>query len=216
MIDLIIVGAGGFGREVYHWLSDWIGADRNRQVGFRIKGFLSIDADILDNYTLPVTILGDESTYAIQPDDRFVMGIGTTQRKRQVAQRLRAKDAQFMTLIHPTAIVSQSATVGLGSVVCPNCVICADVSVGEFAMFNIYSSAGHDAVVGDYSVLSPYATLNGFAKLNEEVFMGSHSTVVASKTIGERSRISANTLVVNNVPPDTTVLGNPGKMIPNF
>lgn len=216
MIDLIIVGAGGFAREVYQWTQDWINAQRNRQNEYRIKGFLSLDPDILNPFSLPVGILADENTYEVQDHDRFIMGIGTVKLKKVVTERLKKKNAQFFNLIHPSAIVCPTATVGEGAVICPFSLISANVTVGDFAMFNIYSSAGHDATVGDFCVLSPYATLNGFAKLDDEVFMGSHSTVVASKSVGHQSKISANTLVVSNIPPKTTVLGSQGKTIPNL
>lgn len=216
MIDLIIVGAGGFGREVYQWLTDWQGADRQRQIEFRIKGFLSNDADILNDFKLPVGILGDENNYQYQPNDRFVMGIGTTKRKTQVAKRMLRQGARFISLIHPTALISNSAKIGKGVVICPFVTICTNATVGNFAMMNIYSSAGHDAVIGDYSVLSPYATLNGHAVLEEGVFMGTHTTVVNNKTVGANSRISANSLVVQNIPPHKTMLGNPGKTIDNL
>ena len=216
MYDLIIVGAGGFSRELYHWVNDWIQADRNRLGQFRVKGFLSIDNNLLDGFDLPIGILGDEETYTIQPNDRFVMGIGKVLRKKIASERLLEMGARFITLVHPTAIVCPSAKLGSGAVLCPFTVVSADVTIADFALLNIYSSAGHDARVGKHCVLSPYATLNGFVQLGDEVFMGTHATVVANKHVGHRSNISANSLVVRNVPDDTTVLGSPGKMIANL
>ncbi len=216
MKDLIIVGAGGFGREVFHWLQDWLDADRNRSQEFQIKGFFSFDENILDDFSFPVGILGHEETYQIQPNDRFVMGIGRIDRRKVAAEKLIQQNARFFTLVHPTAKVASSATLGDGTIICPFVLVSSDVSIGRFSTMNIYSSAGHDAVIGDFCLLSPYSTLNGFARLDDEVYMGTHSTVTLSKTVGAKSRISANSLVVSNVPPATTVLGTPGKMIPNL
>ncbi len=210
MTDLVIVGAGGFAREVYHWTLDVI---RSQAGKYRIKGFLSVEPDLLDGFSLPVGILGDESNYEIQPNDQFVIGIGTVATKARVVKTLQGKHATFFSMIHPTAIVCPSANLGLGIVICPFAVISANVNIGDFAMMNIYSSAGHDAQVGGNCVLSPYATLNGSASVEDEVFLGTHATVLASKTVGKGSQVSAGGLVVRNIPPNHTLLSKPGSIV---
>ena len=84
--NLIIVGAGGFGREVFHWLEDWIRFDETRKHDFQIKGFLSLDEGELDGFEMPIEILGDENTYKIEKDDLFVMGVGQTTLKKKNCQ----------------------------------------------------------------------------------------------------------------------------------
>jgi len=216
MKNIIIVGAGGFGREVFHWLQDWIDFDAIRKCEFQIKGFFSLDDSELDGFDMPVEILGHENSYEVQQNDVFVMGIGQTARKRKVAQRLAELNAQLFTLIHPTAIVCPSAKIGKGVVVCPFATVSAHVELGDFVMLNAHASIGHDCVVGDYCVLSGYANLNGHVTLESEVFLGTRATVVASKTVGRQSRVSAHALVVSNVPQQTTVLSSAGRFIPNF
>jgi sugar O-acyltransferase (sialic acid O-acetyltransferase NeuD family) len=212
MIDLVIVGAGGFARELYYWTMETI-KDRSQEC--RVKGFLSVEPDLLDEFALPVGILGDESSYEIQPNDQFVIGIGTVGTKSRVIEELQKKDAKFFSLIHPTAVVSPSAILGEGVVICPFAVVSANVAIGDFSMMNIYSSAGHDARIGRQCVLSPYATLNGSASIDNDVFLGTHSTVLASKTVGQGAQVSAGGLVVRNIPPGHTLLSKPGPIVDN-
>jgi len=144
------------------------------------------------------------------------MGIGQPLLKRKVAQRMTELKAKFFTLVHPTAIVCSSAKLGVGVVVCPFSTVSSAVQLGDFTMLNAHASVGHDCKVGDFCVLSGYANLNGFVTLENEVFLGTRATVVASKNVGSQSKISAHALVVSDVPPQTTVLSNAGRFIPNF
>jgi len=78
---------------------------------------------------------------------------------------------------------------------------------------NIYSSCGHDIQVGKYYTLSPYVALNGFVKLENEVFVGTHATVIPYKKVGFQAKISANSVVMRNVPSKCMVFEVPGKNI---
>jgi len=208
MYNIIIVGAGGFGREVYLWAKDSFSKDQ-----YKIKGFLDDNPKILNNYNMDIGIIGDLDGYEIKKQDRFVFAIGDIDVKKYLVTKLKEKGAKFLTLIHPTAIVANTAKIGQGVIICPFVTVSDYVQLGDFVMMNIYSSCGHDAKVGDYCILSPYATLNGFVILEDEVFLGTHTTVIPGKRVGYRSKISANSVVMRDVPPNKIVFGVPGKPI---
>jgi sugar O-acyltransferase (sialic acid O-acetyltransferase NeuD family) len=211
MLDLIIVGAGGFGREMYQWLSDWRVTVRPKRPSYRIKGFLSNRADDLDGFDLPVGILGDPDDYAVEADDRFVLAIGTIKVRKRIATRLKSAGGHFLTFQHPTAVVASSATLGEGVIVCPFATISVNVRLDDFVLVNCYASCGHDATLGKHCVLSPYATVNGFGRLEDDVFMGTHATVTAHRCVGTRASISANSVALSNVRGDSLVQGVPGR-----
>jgi len=206
--NIIIVGAGGFGREVYLWAKDSFDFTK-----YQIKGFLSNNKSDLDNFDIKVGIIGDPDYYEIKENDRFLFAIGNIETKKRLVTKLKNKGAKFLTLIHPTAIVVSTARIGKGVVICPFCLVSDNVQLDDFVMMNTYASCGHDVKVGKYSILSPYAALNGFVKLEDEVFLGTHTTVIAHKKIGYQSKISANSVVMRDVPPNRMVFGVPGKTI---
>jgi sugar O-acyltransferase (sialic acid O-acetyltransferase NeuD family) len=208
MYDIIIVGAGGFGREVYHWAKDSFS-----KYQYKIKGFLDDDLRVLDNYSMDIRVISNIDSYVIEEQDRFLIAIGNVDMKKNIITKLKVKNAQFLTLIHPTAIVVNTAKIGEGIIICPFVTISDNVQLGNFAMLNIYSSCGHDAKVGNYCILSPYATLNGFVILEDEVFLGTHTTVIPYKKVGYKSKISANSVVMRDVPAHKMVFGVPGKSI---
>lgn len=206
--NIIIVGAGGFGREVYLWAKDSFSKDQ-----YRIKGFLDDNPNILDIYNMDFGVVGNLDNYKIENQDRFLFAIGDIDIKKQLITKLKEKGAKFLTLIHPTAIVADTAKIGEGAIICPFCLVSDNVRLDDFVMMNTYSSCGHDAKVGKYCILSPYATLNGFVILEDEVFLGTHSTIIPYKKIGYKSKISANSVVMRDVLPNKIVFGVPGKAI---
>lgn len=208
---IIIVGAGGLGREVLHWLqAAW------PDYQSRIAGFLSNDPDVLAEKNCPLPILGSPNTFAASTGDGFVFAIGIPGARRGVAERMLARGCRFLTLIHPTAIVAPTAVVGEGAVLCPYAIASDSVRVGRFALLNYHTSLGHDAVVGDFSVLSPYATLGGGAVLAEDGFMGLHASIAPGRRVGARSQVSANSAVMRDVPDDALAFGVPATVSPRL
>jgi sugar O-acyltransferase (sialic acid O-acetyltransferase NeuD family) len=208
MYDIIIIGAGGFGREVYLWAKDSFSKDQ-----YRIKGFLDDNPRILDNYDTDVGIIGNLNSYEIKNQDRFLFAIGDIDVKKRLIIKMKKRGAKFLTLVHPTAIMANTTKIGEGVIICPFCLVSDNVLLEDFVMMNVYSSCGHDAKVGRYSILSPYATLNGFVILEDEVFLGTHTTVIPYKRVGCKSKISANSVVMRDVATNKIVFGVPGKAI---
>jgi len=208
---IIVVGAGGFGREVAEWARQaWPDhADR-------LAGMVSEDPDALRCKQCHLPIIGRPSDFEPQAGDFFVLGIGIPRIRRAVTERLLARGARFLTLIHPSAIVMPSAVVGIGSVVCPQVIVSADTTLGRFSLLNYCASLGHDAAVGAFSVLSPYATLGGAASVDEDVFLALHATVGPRVKVGARSSIAANSCALANVPADSLVYGVPGRVVPRI
>jgi sugar O-acyltransferase (sialic acid O-acetyltransferase NeuD family) len=206
---ILIVGAGGFGREVLQWARDaWPDADD------RIAGFLSADADALEGLDCDHSVLGSPDGYQPAPGDRLLLAIGIPYVRRRVTESLLDRGAEFLTLIHPTAIVAASASIGPGSILCPYSIASDSCRVGRFVLMNFHSSLGHDAAAGDFAVLSPYATLGGAAKIAEDVFLGLHASVGPRVGIGSRSKIAANSCVLADAPGRSLLHGVPARVSP--
>jgi sugar O-acyltransferase (sialic acid O-acetyltransferase NeuD family) len=209
MYDLIIVGAGASARELRQFLPQSFPPG-----SVQLKGFLSNNPRDFEPFKIPEPILGDPEEYVPQENDRFLLGIGQIEQRRRIVESIKSRGAAFLSLIHPTAYVDSATTLGEGCIIYPFATIMNDVQVGNFVMLNLYSSAGHDTRIADYCVLSPYATMNGFSILEEEVFLGTHSSVLAYHRVGSRSKVSANSVVSQDVKPLTLVFGVPGRHIP--
>jgi sugar O-acyltransferase (sialic acid O-acetyltransferase NeuD family) len=204
---ILIVGAGGFGREVLQWARDAWPSDCNR-----IAGFLSADAHVLDGCDCGIRIVGSPDSHRPVHGDLHLLAIGVPYARRRVAESLIARGAEFLTLVHPTAIVAPSAEIGEGSIICPYSIVSDSARLGRFVAMNYHTSLGHDASAGDFAVLSPYSTLGGHAHIEQDVFLGLHASVGPGKTVGARSKVSANSCVLASAPSDSLIFGVPGRI----
>src|SRR4051812_9816586 len=108
-MDVIVVGASGFGRELLQYVQD---AYRN-DPGVGVKGFLDDDPAKLDSIrkTTGVDIAGDPLTYAVKEEALFIFSRGVPGLPRSLAARLARRGARFISVIHPTAYVAPTARI---------------------------------------------------------------------------------------------------------
>jgi len=206
---ILIVGAGGFGREVYSWITD----SREEYTDWEISGFLDDDLEALKEYPCGLSIISTIKDYAPKNDEFLVMGVGPPKTKRMIVETLEKKGASFLSYVHNSVILGNNVTLGKGCVLCPNSVLTCDVSLGDFVTINCFSDAGHDVTIDDFTTLSGHVDITGFAKVGKGVFFGSHATVLPKIRIEDNAVIGAGSVVIRNVKKDTTVFGNPAKVV---
>ena len=209
MRRLLIVGAGGFGREVLCWARDV----EPTQSEWRIGGFLDANPTAFDGFDVPLEILGDPAEFAPAATDLCICAIGDPMIKKRVVTGLAARGAQFTTLIHPTAVIGLNCRVGNGSILCPGVVVTSHVTLGRFVTLNVGATVGHDARLGDWCTLYVHADLAGKVSLGEAVLAGSHSFVLPSVTVGDHAVVGSGAVVIRNVPAGSTMFGVPAKLI---
>lgn len=209
-VAIVLVGAGGFGREVLGYVSDAI----KSLPQLRVKGFLDDNADALKPFRCDYPVLGRIDDYPIQPEDRFVMTIGDPSTRAKIIKQMEARGARFISIIHPSAYVAPSATVGHGCIVAPFASIGSEAKVGHHVVLTWYSSLAHDSVARPFVVLSPYSTANGGAVLEEGAFLGTHAVVNPMIRVGSWSKVASGSVVYRHVPPHCLAMGNPAKARP--
>lgn len=209
MKRLLIVGAGGFGREVLCWARDV----EPTQSEWRIAGFLDAAAAALDGFDVPLDILGDPAVFAVAEMDLCICAIGDPATKRRVVTNLAARGARFATLIHPSVIIGGNCRIGDGCILCPSVVLTTNVTLGRFVTLNVAATVGHDVGVGDWCTLSGHVDINGKVSVGEAVFAGSHACVLPGLRVGDRAVVGAGAIVTRNVSTGSTVFGVPGKLI---
>lgn len=206
---LLIVGAGGFGREMLQWAEDAVadGAD------WRIGGFLDADPAALREFDCGYEILTSPEAYVPSTSDLLICAIGRPTTRMKVAADLASRGARFATLIHPTAIVGARTVLGEGCMLCPRVTITTDVTIGRHVIVNAHTTVGHDVALGDCCSLFSHCDVTGGATLDVGVTMGSHASVLPGVAVGEFASISAGSIVTRRVKPHTTVFGVPAKKL---
>ncbi len=206
MKQLLIIGARGFGREVYDLAMDCIEAGAD----FEVKGFLDEKTDALDGYEGYPPIVSSVEDYDIQPNDVFICGLGAPEWRKVYTEKVLVKGGKFISLISPQAIVRRNAHIGEGCIVTHRSNISVDTHIGKHAAI-LSSGIGHDATVGDYSVLSGGVALNGYVEVGKEAYIGSHAIIAPHKRIGDNAYVGIGSVVINNVKSGHRVFGNPAK-----
>jgi sugar O-acyltransferase (sialic acid O-acetyltransferase NeuD family) len=208
MIDVVIVGAGGFAREVECLLPEFM-----HDTTFQLKGFLGKDQGVDSEIDISDRLLGDPESYRPSKNDRFVLAIGNMEARRRTVAAIQDKQGKFLTLVHPKAFVAKTAKLDEGVLVYPFATVSNNAKLACGVKLNYYASVGHDTQLGRYCLLAPYATVNGFAVLEDEVYLSTHSTVAPQVRVGSRSKLSANSAAMKDVPANQLVFGVPGRVV---
>lgn len=148
-----------------------------------------------------------------------IVSIGVNRIRKTVVEKLKAsamargKELEFITAIHPSAIVSPSAKIGNGSVVMAGAVINADVIIGDHCIINTGATVDHDCVLGDYCHVSPGVNISGATSIGHGTWVGVGACVIQSLNIGHDCMIGAGSVVVKDIPDNVVAYGNPCKVI---
>lgn len=192
MSNIVIVGASGLGREVYHWLSD-LGEKVNT------KGFLDPNKNALLNSKIDLPILGTEVSYTPESNDEFVIAITDHKIKQKVISILKNKNAKFRSVIHPTAIISEYAKLGAGVIIYPFASISCDATIGSFTVVNLGAVIAHDVTVGEHSFIGTYTNLGGWSTIGSKCYIGSGAVITQRSTVENSSKVSSNVCVFGKV-----------------
>lgn len=208
---LVIIGAGGFGREMLWTAGDVPAEGRDWEVG----GFIDDDVDRaraeLARLGFAVPVLGSVNDFRPADGDRLTCAIGAPRAKLRVCEALRARGGRFADVVHPSAVVHASARTGEGLVLRHFSGISVNCAVGDFVTVNSSAGLGHDAVVEDGCTLSAHADVMGGARLERGALLGSHAAVLPGATVGAFATVGAGTVVLRRVKPEATVFGVPAR-----
>jgi sugar O-acyltransferase (sialic acid O-acetyltransferase NeuD family) len=204
MKQLLIVGAGGHGREV-EWLAEETGE-------YQVVGYL-------DQHVSPGTrigssaVLGGLSRLTEHPGAEVLVAIGDLRKRKEVVQEIlcQVPSTRFATLVHPSAKFSPSTKFGRGTVICAGVVFTVDVTVGEHAIVNVGAAAGHGVAIGDFCTLGPNALLCGEVVLEPGVEVAAGAMVRQGCRMERGSMAAMGAVVMKDVPACAMVMGNPGR-----
>lgn len=195
MKKLIIIGAGGHGRVV---------SETAKLNGYEVIDFL----DDADNQAT-VGKVADFIKYIC--DFEFIVAIGNNKVRMKIQSDLKKSGANIVSLVHPNATVSESASIGKGTVVMAGAVINAGAVVGDGAIINTCASVDHDCRIGNFSHISVGARICGTVEIGDCTWIGAGATVINNINICGGSTVGAGAVVVKDINISGTYVGVPAE-----
>lgn len=208
MKDVVIIGAGGFAREVA-WLIEEINK-KNEQ--WNILGFIDDNTENIGKSLNGYKIIGN-TDYLNEMNKNIyaVIAIGNGKTRKKVAEKL--KKRKFGILIHPDVSISDSISIGEGSIICSGNILTVNISIGKHVIINLDCTIGHDAVIENFSTFLPGTNLSGETIVEECSTLGTGSTVIQGIKIGKNVMVGAGAVVIRDIIDDSTAVGNPARII---
>lgn len=208
---LLIVGARGWGREVYAAVCE----TKAYQDGeFDIYGFLDSDNKVLDGLRGEYPpIISSVEDYKIKPNDMFFVAMGDSKWRRHYAELLKARGARFHTIICTNSYVNPTAQIGEGSFISGWTTISDNATIGSHVMIHGLCTIGHDVRIDDYASIEAYSFVGGQAIIGQECVLHPHTTVLRHIKLGKQAEVGAGSVVMRDVPDGMHVHGNPAKKI---
>jgi len=209
MKHLLILGAGGFGREIYWLATESIGYGED----FDVKGFLDPDIHRLDNFEGYPPIVGFEATYELQPDDIFICALGDVKIREKCCKMIKERGGEFITLIHKEAYISKNVIIGEGCIISRDVGISCDIKIGNYVSIQGYAIIGHDVEVSDYVYLGARTFIGGASKIGYASVLHTNAIILPMVNVGKNCVVGAGAVVIKKVKDGDTVYGNPAKKL---
>ncbi len=193
-MKVAIIGAGGHSKVV---------TDTFQCMGYEIVGYYN---DKKSN------ALGTIADIKYNPQLQYFCAIGSNTVRKQIVENLDIPPEGWATAIHPSAVVSKSAIIGKGILICAGAVIQPAAYIGDHVIINTNVSIDHDCVIGDFCHIAPRSVLCGNVNVGSSTFICAGCTIINEIQIGTNVLLGAASLVIRNIPNNVKAYGVPSRV----
>ena len=188
---------------------------------YQIVGFFDNNTDIHKEYK-GIPYLGNKcefekwiKEFPHEKEIYFIccMGPGYGFDRLALHEELKSLGLKTVSCVHPTAFKAESAYIGEGTQLYAQSAVCVDSIIGKACIINTSASVDHECVVEDGVSIGPGARLAGLVQVGKYADIYTGAIILPRLKIGEGAVIGAGSVVLEDVAPQTVVVGNPAKVI---
>ena len=209
MKKIIIVGAGGYGRELLQWIKDI----NENEPTWTIAGFIDDNLKVLDEYECDYGVIGTINDWQPKDDEVFALALGKPATKEKIVAMMKEKGAVFTNVIHPTVTLTKFSRYGEGLVMFPYSKLSVNSGVGDFVTI-LSSGIGHDVYIGDFSTISGMCTILPNVKIGKRVFLAANVAIAYDVCIGDDAYLGMGSIVMKDVDAANRTFANPARILP--
>ncbi len=210
MKKIVIIGAGGFGREIKTIIDSINKVDPT----FDFIGYYD---DGLEKGTLinGIPTLGKVSDLnTIKEELGVILAVGNPAVKKKIISKIKNDNISFPNIISPNAIISDDfVSLGKGNIICAGTIITCNIDIKDFVILNLMCSVGHDTIIHNYCSFMPSVNISGEVIVHEGVYVGTGAKIINQLEIGTNTIVGAGAVVAKSLPANCTAIGIPAKPI---
>lgn len=205
--DLYIIGAGSVGGHIASNFSAYT-------TEYKLRGFFDDDEKKIGTIHYGYEVLGSVFDALDVHDAAVILGIAFPYIKKIITDKLASNDSlTYPSLIHNRAWISEDVDVGNGCIIYPGTSINYGSIIRNFVVLNMNCALGHHTSIGNYSSFAPGVNTGGHTVIEDEVDVGIGASTIQNITIGSNSVVGGKSMLISDVPSNTTVAGVPAKVI---
>ncbi len=209
MKDILIIGAGGVGRETA-WLIEQI---NSRVPTWNILGFIDDNKDMWNKNVNGYRVIGGINCLDnIDKNTEVIIAIANYNIKKNIVNIIDNR-FKFASIIHPDVYLNNTISIGEGTIIYPSVIMTTNICIGNHVIISPKCGIGHDSKIKDYVSLLWNVNISGFDIIGEGCLIGSGATIIQNKKISSRSIIGAGAVVVKDIEVECTVVGIPARVI---
>lgn len=205
---IAIVGAGNLGRTILaNFLDDPVSAD-----------IVFLDDDEAKHGTKVdgcEVVGGSELLTDLEflRHHRLIIAIGNNAKRLQLAQSAADHGGRFISSVHRTVVICQGTDIGLGSALMPYSIVGVDARIGDHCILNNFGLAGHGCWIGEAANICDGARIGADCDIGGQAFVGMNAVVLPNRKIGAHAIIGAGAVVLDDIPPYSTAVGVPARVV---
>lgn len=210
MKQIVIIGAGGFGREVL-WLIERINA---KEMTWEIKGYIDDGIKAGTQINGYPVLGGIDYLQKVEEQIAVACAIGSSQTRKKIIEKIsHKKNIEFPNLIDPDVQMSNYIELGRGNIICAGSILTVNISICNFTILNLNCTVGHDVILNSFVTVYPNVNVSGCVSIGERTEIGTGTKIIQGKTIGEDIVIGAGAVVVRDIDIPGTYVGVPVKAV---